>query len=121
LPTHHAPYLASSDCIKPIGFVTVLDTSLLERLGGVDHVRAAWPAAWTHAFQSPSTGTSGLVLQAGDEPRLGDVQSNENMDDYERLARLLEPITDTNPALIWPQGLPGLSLDEAKRWMRRLL
>jgi hypothetical protein len=121
LPINHQPYLSTSGRIKPIGFLTVLDQSFVERVGGEQKLAAFWPAERAHTYASGTLNTSGVLLQAGATPRLGDSAAHEPMPDYERLARWLEPVTDTNPALIWPQGLPGMSHQEAIAWMRRFL
>jgi len=116
-PQQHEPYL-STHRIKPLGFLTVLDQSLVEQVAGQG--LASWPAEWTHPYRS-MLNTAGVVLQTGAMPRLGDTRSREPMPEYEQLSRLLESITETNPALIWPRGLPGMSYDEAIQWMRRFL
>ena len=119
-PDHHEPYLASRSLIKGVNWLTVLRSSWEERLGGRQALlQACSPLVTCYGFQSVSTGVDGLILRAGAMPLLGDVQAHETMSAYAHAARVLAPIRITDPAVIWPQGLPGFDFQEAKTWMQR--
>jgi hypothetical protein len=118
-PPHHAAYLSVEGKIKGVNWLTILGERWLTELHGLPSLRRQLSAAVLHDFACTS-GDGGVVIQAGAHPRLGDTQSKAALADYEEVARALRPIRSVQPAVIWPQGLPGFSFDEAKAWMTRL-
>ena len=87
LPWTYLRVLQVNDRIKNIDWLTILDQSWIDRLGG----RAALetelgPTIEWHPFKS------GVVLQAGPRPLFGDKHYQEPMEDYGRVARSLKPI-----------------------------
>lgn len=119
-PSHHEPYLSARQLIKGINWLTIVGSSWEQRLGGRQALlQSLAPLVTCYEFQSMSTSASGLLLRAGPAPLLGDLQPRESMPAYAHASRALTPIRSTEPALIWPQGMPGFDFNEAKAWMHR--
>lgn len=87
LPTSHSIYTKQENAIKGINWLTVLDQSWIDRLGGDATLRAQLgPSSVVHPY------SEGWVIQAGPRPQFGDRNRNEPMDAYEQVARALKPI-----------------------------
>jgi hypothetical protein len=100
------------DGIKGVNWLTILDESWVERLGGRDALAAALGTEIIlHAYEG------GLVIQAGPHPQFGDVNRAEPMPHYERVAAVLKPIriTELSPLAHWY----GMDRERTAEWLRR--
>jgi hypothetical protein len=87
VPHSHSIYMEQKDRIKGINWLTVLDVSWVDRLGGAATLREALGAEITvHPY------SKGLVIQAGPHPKFGDTHRQEPMDGYRKVAKVLQPI-----------------------------
>lgn len=98
--------------IKGANWLTILGSAWVEKLGG----RAGLPAALgpnilIHDY------AEGLVLQAGPHPSFGDVNRNESMPHYERVAKVVRPIRVTDLGAI--SSRHGFNRDQTTEWLAR--
>lgn len=112
LPWSHVLYLEQEDRIKGVNWITILGDSMVERLGGLDALRAALgPGIDVHPFKQ------GIAIQAGPRPLFGDVNRQEPMPLHRRVAQVLKPIRiESVRALSTPFG----SIATARRVARAL-
>ncbi|WP_128293465.1 type VI immunity family protein [Afifella aestuarii] len=62
----------------------------------------------------------GIVVQAGPEPQLGDINRGLVLDDYRRVSQALAPIRfEDYPRGLFVLGEPFDSLEETRKWIRR--
>jgi Protein of unknown function (DUF3396) len=99
--------------IKGINWLTVLGDSFVEQLGGAERLKAGVSDDVSlHLFEG------GLVIQAGVQPRFGDVNRAEPMEAYESVAAALKPIRATEI-----RAFTGPSMDFGEegtaRWLTR--
>lgn len=80
------------DGIKCVNWLTLLDDSLLAKLGGQSALRGRLSEAIVF-HDIPN----GVVLQAGDKPVLGDVHAPDELAAYREVAIALKPIFATGP------------------------
>ena len=66
-----------TDGLKGVGWLTALGRPLVERLGGMAELKRGWPEEIT-SIETPH----GVVIQAGDRPRLGDVDHEDTLELY---------------------------------------
>jgi Protein of unknown function (DUF3396) len=112
LPGSHAIYMEQKDRIKGINWLTILDESWVAKLGGAEILRAQLgPDIRVHDYPK------GIVIQAGSEPRFGDVHRQEPMPAYHEVALALAPIRiDSVMSLSSPFGFDRARSDS---WLRR--
>lgn len=105
------------DSIKGVNWLTYVDQSRIERLGGGERLRAALDPG----VRVTPIG-AGLLLQAGDAPALGDENRQDKLPLYRSVFRALEPLTPAG--FERSQELTLEDMDEAEalsqRWRRRL-
>jgi hypothetical protein len=98
--------------IRGINWLTILNRSLTEKVGGAGALRVALgDGTPVHEFHT------GVVIQAGAEPLVGDVRGGQRMDAYERVARTLKPIRTRSI-----QGLSewnGFDRERTDKWLAR--
>jgi hypothetical protein len=98
--------------LRPPSWVTFLSPPFLERLGGVDQLRAELKGDFR--FRQLAHGWS---IQAGAEPRLGDRNRGQDVSPGQReLARVFSPCYSDKPAYLFADQPHGATVD----WMRRL-
>jgi hypothetical protein len=107
-PAHQMRVLA--DGIKGVNWLTVVADRLLEPLGGP----AALRARLDKRFDCYRYDT-GLVIQAGDVPALGDAHQGVVPEPYRDLARLLAPIR----AHFEHSLMSGLTAEQSAQWLSR--
>lgn len=104
-----------SETIRSVNWLNVLDDGFVSRLGGIDAIAAALgPDCPVHRYDG------GIVIQAGPQPEIGDVNYGVVPAHYRTVARLLKPLRFES----YPFGLltPPDPLDpvqETLRWIRR--
>ncbi len=103
--------LCCEDSIKGVNWLTLLSPVLVERLGG----KAALRAQLGEAVVLHDLAT-GLMIQAGPEPGLGDVNAGERLPFYREVHRALTPIRNPNHYML---GARIFGKDETRRWMTR--
>lgn len=82
----------ATDGIKCVNWLTLLDESLLAKLGGKAALRGKLsPAIVFHDIPN------GVVLQAGEKPVLGDIHSPDELAVYREVAVALKPIFAMGP------------------------
>jgi hypothetical protein len=74
--------------IKCVNWLTVLCDDLVAELGGMDLMRGALRPAGVKLHTYPG----GVVIQAGEGPRMGDTQRNDNPGEYRVVARYTAPV-----------------------------
>jgi len=112
LPWSHAIYLEQEDRIKGVNWLTVLDHAWVERLGGEEKLRLALGEGIVlHAFKT------GVVIQAGPRPLFGDVNRQEPMPDYRRVAKALKPIRIESVRAL--SSTRGFNRDRSDKWLAR--
>lgn len=99
------------DTIKGVNWLTLLSPPFVERLGG----RAALRAQLSEAIMLHDL-PSGLMIQAGPAPGLGDVNAGERLPLYREVHRVLKPVRVVDH---WLLGDRVFKTDETRRWMSR--
>ena len=97
------------DKIKGVNWLTLLDYEFCNRLKGVESIRKK-----LSSDVSTITLKNGLLIQAGTNPKLGDVNRNENMKAYMEVNKILKPLRLTDGLT-----LPGFDEDETIEWLGR--
>jgi hypothetical protein len=102
---------AVTDGIRNVSWITLVGEPLLSRLGE-DVERLENRFGDDIAVQRCG---SGLLIRAGDAPRLGDVNRGEDMELYRRVNAVLKPIRiEEHPPF------PGFSEEDTSEWLERL-
>lgn len=101
--------------IKSINWLTVLGDSLVEKLGGTVMLREQLGSTCpVYQFRG------GIVIQAGEEPQLGDVNRGLVLDDYRRVAQALRPVRfEAYRRGLFPLPAPLDPIEETQGWARR--
>jgi hypothetical protein len=100
--------------IKGVNWLTIVNDSLLERIGGRDEVRESFSDLITvHEYGS------GLIVQAGPVPQLGDLETGFVPQRYREAYRVLKPLQAEHPTKLieTPKGVDPLEFKD--RWMKR--
>jgi hypothetical protein len=100
--------------IKGVNWLTIVDDSLLERIGSRDEVRGSFSDLITvHEYGS------GLIVQAGPVPQLGDLETGFVPQGYREAYRVLKPLQAEHPdeLIETPKGVDPLEFKD--RWMKR--
>ncbi|MFW8607745.1 type VI immunity family protein [Rhizobium beringeri] len=101
--------------IKSINWLTVINEEIVGKLGGQGALaKELGESCPIHGIDG------GLIIQAGSEPQLGDVNRGLVLDDYRRVAKVLEPVrfNDYRRGLfVLPE--PYDKIEETRRWLRR--
>lgn len=106
------PKLEDQDAIKGINWLTVLSDAWAERVGGREALAEALGAECPiHEYDG------GLVIQAGPHPQFGDVNRDEPMPHYERVAKVLKPIRAKEMRALAPWA--GMKREETAEWLAR--
>lgn len=111
------PVTVGHDGIKGVNWLTFIDRARIDRLGGDAAIRAALPPA----VDVIPIGT-GLLLQAGALPALGDENRRERVPLYRDVFRVLAPLTVDafDRALDLVLEDDDAATDLTLRWRRRL-
>lgn len=107
-PVHQIRVLANG--IKGVNWLTVVADQLLDKLGGGAAVQDRLDKRFeTHRYDS------GLLIQAGRMPELGDVHQHLVPEAYRDLTRILAPIR----AHFEYTMMRGISAEQTARWLSR--
>ncbi|SEK95158.1 Protein of unknown function [Roseateles sp. YR242] len=101
--------------IKCVNWLTVLGDPLVEELGGLAALRSSLtPACTVHLYDG------GILIQAGETPRLGDTEKGDIPEEYQRVARATQPVRfEDYPSALF-RVAPGLDKKkETLAWIRR--
>ena len=101
--------------IKCVNWLTVLGDEILAELGGVDPMRTALgPTCKIHEYPG------GVVIQAGEDPQLGDATRGDIPEAYRMVARYTKPVrfeAYSSRLFRVPDNLD--KKEETLRWIRR--
>ncbi|MCB2263803.1 MAG: DUF3396 domain-containing protein [Candidatus Thiosymbion ectosymbiont of Robbea hypermnestra] len=111
-PDTHIDYL--EDGIKGVNWLTIVNDSLLGRIGGRDAVRARC----SDRISVHDT-ASGLILQAGPAPQLGDRETGFIPERYREVYRVLESLQAEYPDILIDTPEHVDPMDFKVRWMTR--
>ncbi|MGX9979069.1 type VI immunity family protein [Methylobacterium fujisawaense] len=75
------------DAIRDVNWLTAISDAMLRRIGGLEHARKQLSA---DVILHPYDG--GVVFQAGEKPRIGDVNMGDIPSAYREVNRLLRPL-----------------------------
>lgn len=99
--------------IKCANWLTFVNASDIEKLGGAVRVKQAL----SNEATAHDVG-SGLAIQAGPAPTLGDVNRQDNLSAYHRVGKVLAPVrAPKHPPIFGPGGIPDESVTE--QWLAR--
>lgn len=108
---------AATPVIRSINWLSLIDDERLRLIGGLDKTRAVLgPECPIHPYDG------GIIIQAGPEPRIGDINRGEALDAYRSVANVLKPLRfeDFGRRGIFENLPPPLDdRDETLAWLRR--
>ena len=82
--------IVSRHGLTDLGWITLLGKPFVEQLGGVESIRNATSGIeGVRYFELPD---SGMGIQIGDQPRMGDLLKGDPMNDYRALGKVLAPL-----------------------------
>lgn len=108
---HIPTRLCCKENIKGVNWLTLISSPFVEQLGGKAALRAQLGEAIT-LHELPT----GLMIQAGPAPGLGDVNAGEQLPFYREVHRTLTPVRNLSH---WPLGNRAFWQEETRRWMNR--
>lgn len=98
-------------------WLTLLGTELLEQLGGKEKL-----AAQLDPRIELIENRHGLMIRAGKEPELGDLDNGEHLPLIQSVARAIEPVTTFDEIAPFNGFVPASKVEkECARWSRRFL
>jgi hypothetical protein len=105
--------------IETVNWLTLVGEQPLDKLGGVAKLRRALNAVRSIAVLETK---HGVIVRAGDEPRLGDVNRGETLAEYRAVYRALRPVLEPVLSDFAPLTVGGELeelTDKTDRWLRR--
>jgi hypothetical protein len=101
--------------LKSAGWLTLVGSKLLDALGGTDALQRALPAeALVHPLPS------GVLIQAGPRPLLGDVNRKEDLQLYRAVGRVLAPVRSPgHPIYLYKSAAEGEDDGWTQKWLAR--
>jgi Protein of unknown function (DUF3396) len=99
--------------IKCINWLTFLNAVHVERLGGVERLKRD-----LGADVPVRSLEGGVMVQAGPQPQIGDVNRQQDLPLYRRVGRVLAPVRSReHPAFLRREGVP--SREATQKWLSR--
>jgi hypothetical protein len=101
--------------IKSINWLTILGNAILQKAGGEEHLKQqVGQTCRFHDFGG------GVIIQAGEQPQIGDANRGLVLDDYRRVNEALRPVRFEE----YRRGLfvvpaPLDSMEETLKWVKR--
>jgi len=101
--------------IKCVNWLTILGDAILEELGGINSMRQALePECTLHPY------SGGVVIQAGQIPRLGNIHKGYIPDQYCKVARFTKPVRFTGyKNALFRVFAPMNGREETENWVKR--
>ena len=101
--------------LKSAGWLTLVGSRWLATLGGTEALTAVLPAAITvHPLPS------GVLIQAGPRPLMGDVNRQEDLGPYRAVGRVLAPIrSPEHPRYLFKEALENEDDGWTQQWLAR--
>ncbi len=103
------------DGLKGVGWLTALGHPLIEQLGGLPALRKGWPKDIT-VIETPH----GVVIQAGEQPQLGDVNRGDSLALYRAVYKKVAPLIDTAAKRSMAFNLAEDYVEKTEQWFMRL-
>lgn len=101
--------------LKSAGWLTLVGSKLLDRLGGSDALAAVLPP---EVILHPLP--FGVLIQAGPRPLLGDVNRGEDLPLYRAVGRVLAPIrAPSHPRYLFKEALSNEDEGWTQKWLAR--
>jgi hypothetical protein len=114
LPSADTTSSVVGDGIKRVNWLTLLGRDVVQRLGNVNGLDRRQGIIVHKAG-------SGVVVQAGDAPEIGDTNRRETCETYRSVGRALKSIrTHNHPAFIFGQGELIASDEKTEAWLSSL-
>jgi hypothetical protein len=104
-----------ADGVKGVGWLTALDAETLKAVGGLAKVRKALPRQ-VEVIEL----TKGVVIQAGSEPAVGDVNAGERLPLYRAVFRCVEPLVRQSAKRSPSLNLASDYVERTEQWFLRL-
>lgn len=102
--------------IKGVNWLTFLHPNFIERLGGRQKLNAALAVADVRIVDLPS----GIMIQAGAEPQIGDTNRGLTCPTYHAVGRVLAAIRDRDyPAVIGNENGTYVCAERTAQWLAR--
>jgi hypothetical protein len=95
--------------IRTVNWLTCIDDSLIERLGGIEALRTR-VAGDLHLYEYPG----GAIIRAGDFPQAGDRNRQQSIEPYRQAAALLRPVQPTYTGIML-----GFDAESTQDWVDR--
>jgi hypothetical protein len=120
IASHHATWpLRDEHGVEAVNWLTLVGPAPLARLGGAPALRRRLKE---HRTISVIDTKHGVIVRAGDEPRLGDVNRREQLPEYRAVYHALREVMDQVLTDFRPLPLGFALADKAEktaRWLRR--
>jgi hypothetical protein len=114
LPSAGNTTFVAADGIKRVNWLTLLGTGMAARAGSLNGL-GRQPGITVHET------TASLIVQAGDEPLIGDTNRRDTCEVYHRVGRALKSIRIRNhPAFIFTNGELIASDEKTETWLSSL-
>jgi len=102
--------------IKGVNWLTFLHPNFVQRMGGRAALGAALDLPGVEVLDLPS----GLMIQAGPAPEIGDTNAQQDCPYYHQVGRVLAPIRDKKfPGLFGPPGSTMSDAETTREWLSR--
>lgn len=104
-----------TDGLKGVGWLTALGHPLLEQLGGLAALKKDWPEEIT-LIETPH----GIVIQAGDQPQLVDINSKDTLGLYRAIYKKVAPLIEVAAKRSMAFNLAEDYVEKTEQWYMRL-
>ena len=112
-PHSHSLFVETE--IKSVNWITILSVPFVEKLGGIEQLRTQLASQ-----EIIDLGKTTLIV-ASDRPQMGDTNRQIRVDDYRRVANVLEPIM-IDSHRNFHSGLPNrFTKESSEAWLKRFL
>jgi hypothetical protein len=120
IASHHATWpLHDEKGVEAVNWLTLVGGTPLEKLGGAAALKRRFKP---HRSIAVIEARHGVIIRAGDAPKLGDVNRREQLPEYRAVYQALKPVMDQVLTDFRPLSL-GFALsenaDKTARWLRR--
>jgi len=105
--------------VETVNWLTLVGAEPLKKLGGAAKLRRALNSTPSVAIVETK---NGVILRAGDEPRIGDLNRGDKLPEYRAVYRALRPVLEPILSDFAPLTVGGEleeDTDKTDRWLRR--